>query len=393
MNLLQTMDDRWLHAVAARDVQVSAPGDGLLRLDTVEVGPQHNKPRTNLLLRRRPGQPAWEFFVDDDLQYTGDDAVRRRLFTGPRLQRWLALVVPRPIQGDVHEAVRHLLEWLDSPLCESLPQVLRHEATRAAPPAPDADLDGVARVCSSADLTVAGFEPTPSQADAITHVVAAVMQPIAPCCPLVHGPSGCGKHVVSRAAVGGLIARGCFRQALAVSGAAIAAGMIFHAQRDERLRRVLDAAQGMDHTLVLLDQFDAVLASSDISPALIAQQLDRGLKLVAVARGEFAADGAGPLPPLRRRLRLVGLPAMDPAETVEVLARRLSCHPLADKVELVAGMVPAIVRATERTPAANPGAALNLLDALLARAIWLNVPLVGPDDLLHILSDGDEQIG
>jgi len=58
-------------------------------------------------------------------------------------------------------------------------------------------------------------------------------------------------------------------------------------------------------------------------------------------------------------------------------------------VELVAGLIPRIVRAASRGLGANPGAAIDLLDALLPRCL-VGVPLVGPDDLLHMLPQSQE---
>ena len=84
----------------------------------------------------------------------------------------------------------------------------------------------------------------------------------------------------------------------------------------------------MERTLVLLDQFDAVLELSDISGGLLVRHLDRGLRLIAVARGDFCLDLPESLVPLRRRLRSVYVPALDARETVQVLQRRLCLPPV-----------------------------------------------------------------
>jgi hypothetical protein len=390
LNLMNDIDERWQDSLAAHAVRISAPGEGMLRLDAVEVGPHYNKPRTNLLLRYRPSQPGWDMFADDDLQYLGDDPRRRQLFTGPRFQHWLALVTPHPVRGDVHDALLTLLDWLDSPMRESLPRALPPNIARAAPLALDAALEGVARLRDAAEFDVAGFEPTAAQAEAIAQIAATVTQQVSPCCPLVHGLSGSGKHALARAAAKALIERGLFQRVLEISGAAVVAGMLFRPQKDERLGRVLDAAQGMEHALVMLDQFDAVLEQSEICAALMAQHLERGLKLIAVARGEFAFDGGESWLPWQRRLRVVGAPGLGPAEAAEVLRRRLAGHPLAGKIELATGLVPSIVAAAARRPGASPGTAIDLLDALLAQAAWCGATVIGLDDLLHLVPRGYE---
>jgi hypothetical protein len=161
--------------------------------------------------------------------------------------------------------------------------------------------------------------------------------------------------------------------------------MVVPTQRDERLGRVLSAARELPRTLVLLDHFDVVLEHSAIAATLVAGQLDRGLRLVGLSGGEVAPDREVP-PPLQRRLRVLAVPAMDPAATAEVLRRRLASHPLAAEVELAPGLLPLLIRAANRKPGANPGAALDLLDGLLAQAAWSRAALVGPDDLWHLLS-------
>ena len=390
MNLLQSVDDRWVHAMEARAVQISAPSQDQLQFDAVEVGPLHSKPRTNVLLHRRLGPQGWEFFVDDDLAYLGGDEARRKLFTGPRFQHWQELMVPRPVQGDVHEAMLQLLHWLDSPMRERLPIPPRSGMAGIVPPTLGPHLQDVARLAGLDELVPDGFRPTPAQAEAIARVAAAIMQPVSPCCPLIHGPSGGGKHFLVRGAAVELIARGHFDQALEVSGTAVAAGMIFRAQKDERLYSVLDAAFDRKGTLVLLDEFDAAFEQSDIAAGLIARHLDRGLKMIAIARGEFEFSRVETLAPLYRRLHMVYVPPMSPAETIEILNRRLLHHPLVGKVEVATGLVPSIVRAADRLPGANPGAAIQLLDALLSQAAWLNAGVVGLDDLLHFLPPSEE---
>jgi len=329
MNLLCSVDDRWLQVMAARAVQASAPADGLLRLDAVEVGPQHNK-RAPTCCYGATGTAAWDFFVDDDLEYIGDDEARRRLFAGPKFQHWLALAVSQPIHCDVHEAVLHLLGLLDSPMREGLPSVLCRagKADRAWLPCPTRSWKAWP-ACTARRLGGGSFEPTPLQADAIAQIAAALTQQVSPCCPLVQG---CRlRQARSRARCRRVVDRPrLFRQVLEVSGAAVAAGMIFRAQKDERFRRVLDAAQRMERrsscsASSMRCSCNRILPPPDRPP------IRAGLKLIAVARTEFELDRGEALLPLQRRLRIIRIPPMEAADTAEVLNRRLSRHPLAAK--------------------------------------------------------------
>ena len=84
---------------------------------------------------------------------------------------------------------------------------------------------------------------------------------------------------------------------------------------------------------------------------------------------------------------------MDRTETIGVLQRRLAGHPLAARVELSAGLTAAIAYAAERRLGANPGTALDILDALLSRAAWSGAVVIGPDDLLYLQPPHEEPPG
>lgn len=367
----------------AHHVQVTQPRDWMVQLSAVPAGAGFSKPCTNVLLRQRSGGGAWEAYVDDDLAYSGGSTERDRLFSGPRLHRWLRLNPPEPLHGSVNEAILRVLDWLDSPLSGQVPPALRQQQRPLAPV-----LERFGRLLAPEEAEA--LEPTGSQAEAIERAAGTVTRSATPACPLLVGPAGCGKTTAARRAARALLQRGVVRQVLEMSGAAVSCGTIFLPQRDEQMQRVMEALLVQKETLVVLEQFDLVLARSKIAAALLADALDRGLKLIAVAGPGFSPktiDGDGPL---ARRLEVVTVEESGPEETMAILRRRLRQHPLAKQVELAPEGLAAVRALARRRPGANPGAALGLLEAVLAHTAWAGQKCAGPDDVYYLVREEEE---
>jgi len=391
MTLIDQLSDQCTGVLRGHAVQVAAPQEEMLELKAVLAGPGHSKPRTNLLLRRLPELGQWEVFVDEDFCYTGEDHQRRRLFCGLRANQWLSLTPPEPVEGDVNQALLRALEWLDSPLRDQI---------AASPPAPrersgagplDPQLARVGRLLTRRELERMAVEPTLAQAEAVRRIAAIVTRCIAPACAVVCGPSGCGKTASVATAGLELLARQVTGEVLQLSGAAIASGAIFPPQRDERLRQVLESAHARPRTLVVLEQFDLVVRHSETAACLIVESVDRGLKLVGIARSEFTSKDLEYCDVLARRAEPVVLGSPEPAEQREILLRRLQSHPLAARIEVAPEVVPTVLLLARLRHGANPGAALSLLDAGLTRAAWSGMPLLSPDDLYGLVPQDPEE--
>ncbi|MGE0607273.1 MAG: hypothetical protein AB7O62_09285 [Pirellulales bacterium] len=393
----------------AHQVKLSQPRDCMLQLNAVPLGPGFNKRCTNALMRQRPRLQGWAAYVDDDLTYLGDVASRRAMFAGARRNGWLELTPAEPIAGDVNCGIVWLLEQLDSPLRKLAP---RENGCPSQPGADDPPIDAeslgapafhrlgsglmnspvlnrVGRQLDLQKLLPKGFTATWMQSDAALLAAETVTRQAAPRCPLIIGPSGSGRSSIARMAADRLIRKGCVEQILEVTGAAIASGSIFWPERDERLRQTLAALEECDpqrRVLVLVEQFDLALIQSSVAAGLLADSLDAGLRMIAVARPGFGPKALRREAGLRRRLELVAVEAMPPDDALRIIRQCWSVHPLAERLEISADVPGLIVTLAQRRPGTLPGSALGMLDAVASRAMLVGQTQIGPDDLYHLVA-------
>jgi ATP-dependent Clp protease ATP-binding subunit ClpA len=200
------------------------------------------------------------------------------------------------------------------------------------------------------------------------------------------GRAGAGKSTVARLAAEELVRRGLAEQVVEIHGAAVAAGAIFWPERDERLRQALEALCQATGAVAIFEEFDLVLVRSEAAAPLVADALDRGLKLIAVARPEFRPQVLKGQSPLRRRLDVVPIAPPEPDELVPILRRRLAVHGLAGQVELAPTVLPLVADLSARRSGANPGAAIGLLEAAINRAAFEGRRCIGPDDIYHLVA-------
>ena len=146
------------------------------------------------------------------------------------------------------------------------------------------------------------------------------------------------------------------QQVFQLSGAAVCSGAIFWPQRDERLRAALETIRNLPKsTLLILEQFDLALGKSETAPSLVCEGLDRGIRLIAVARPEFAPDDAEVLGlSLSRRLEIVPVAVPEDAELQQILRHWLQRHPLTQEVEVAAEVVPTGVAVVAVSPRGQP---------------------------------------
>jgi hypothetical protein len=414
--LLGAMNPDLGRLLAAHQVALSQPRPHLLVLDAVPVGAGFSKPCTNVLLCERPPSAAWRAYVDDDLRYQGPDPARRAMLVGPSRRGWRELAAG-PIEGNVNQAILWTLQRLDSAIPgpaaeagefigskgrdgaderadgrtasagERGAQAFRSSAAAtlsAGNQSLDDEIQRVGRRFDLARLRPAGLVPSASQEEAIGRVAECAGRDAAPRAALLIGPSGVGKTTVARLAAGELVRRGAAEQVIEVQGAAVASGAIFWPERDERLRQALEAILTGPTSVVILEQFDLVLVQSEVAGSLVADAIDRGLMLVAVARPAAARASLKRQPALRRRLEPVAIRPPAPEELARIIRQRAHGHPLAGCVELAPAVLPLVASLSRRRPGANPGAALGLLEAAIHGAAFAGRACVGPDSIYHL---------
>ena len=390
-SLRQQLDGQLCRLLATRQVTISQPRDQMLQLNDVPVGPDFNHPSTNVLLCQVSPSSPWQLFVDDDLAYEGEEPARRHALSGHRRRGWQPCAVHPPLVGDVNEAVKGALEWLGTDLtdlagAETGTAVPPRKTSAAAVPLPGL-LPGTGRVLGREELAPPGLEALPSQEELVLRIQETVLRRFAPRCPLVLGGPGTGRSTLARWAGAALLDRRAVDQVLEIRGAALCAGAVFLADRDEKTRYTLDVlAEQRQRTLVILEQFDLLISKSAAAATLFSDHLDRGLRLVAVARPEFQLGRFRHSLQLLRRLEAIAVHAPEEHETAAILRATLVRHPLAGEIELPPSVLGLICRVSSRRPGENPAAALGLLDAVISRAAVAGQGCIGPDDVFHAVS-------
>ncbi|MBW3598099.1 MAG: hypothetical protein KY475_12575 [Planctomycetes bacterium] len=381
MTVRQKFNDKLVKVLDENRIQIVEPHAQMLQLNGVLAGPQFTKPRTNMLVCDRGGS-TWEVFVDEDFYYVGADPERRRLFCGAKQSRWLALAPEEPVIGNLDRAVLCGLEFIDSPLQDAWRKYgeLREEHLSPNRTALKR-LETFGRVLSLPQLKTPIIHPTPGQKDRVACVVETVCRNRSPTCPLILGGAGSGKSTIARLAAARLLELGVERRVLLVHGAAVCAGMIFPPQRDERLGKAFEAALHAGDVLVVLEQFDLALGQSRVAASLAADALDAGLKMIVMADEAGWMEGGSQCDELYRRVQPI-LPHSLPMEEIGMILKgRFDEHPFGEKVEPAPELLTTVIKQSHWMPGDNPGAALGLLEAVLARAALDGRKLVGPDDV------------
>ena len=183
--------------------------------------------------------------------------------------------------------------------------------------------------------------------------------------------------------------RGLVSQVLEISGAAVCAGPIFLPERDERLRGTLESLSQLGDSLAILEQFDLVLMRSAPAASILADCLDKGARIIGIARAEFSPDRLKRCTQLRRRIEPCVLLPPDYSAVAEILRRRWAEHSLAEELELAPSVLPLVNKFSAGRLGVNPASAIGLLEAVLNRAAFSGQRCVGPDDVFHLVRHAD----
>jgi hypothetical protein len=338
-----------------------------------------NKPRTNLLLQRTALESGASVFVDGDLAYHGPDRTIGTALTGPCRRNWRKLRLP-PLPGTVNEAISSVLGFLGSPLAPLVRRTVTVQTRRAKAEA--ASVGVVAAMGEPITPQMAAKAYADSFRQGLARQLAVLpTRSTLPRSALLWGRAGCGRDHLMLASVHPLWEAGMVTEVFRISAAGLAAGCIFAQEVDGALMRLLDDAAGRDGCLLLVQDLDACLTGSPVCHGLLADALDRGLRLLASIRSETALGRLRDDEATARRVVAVYVPPPETAQTIEVLKQ------LADRsqIEVTLPAIETAVRITDGRQAAQPAAAIGLLGAALAEATWAGRSQLEPDDVLAVL--------
>ena len=337
-----------------------------------------NKNRTNLLVTRvGPGLP-YLMCVDEDLEYTGDDATLVQAFTGAGVQRgWKKLLLWHSASlGDevaTEQALRLLQrgegEAVLTPPKENEQQGQADEGilgsfAETIPPADNDSDDPVCCVGREREVALA--------ASCVFTRPQARMA-------LIAGLSGVGKTALLHALADTVTEQQTNCRMLRLELASLFAGTLFHCERERLLTEVLKEAAARNDTIVVLEDLDLACREIPHGDLLLAHALDRNARIVGTTLPQFPPRFYAP--PLQRRTHVVFLeePSLREAEAMVAAHRR----PVAKRhgLSIDADLVRAAVTAALPLPGHLPAKALALLNAAAAHAALSRAHVIGLDDI------------
>jgi len=126
-----------------------------------------------------------------------------------------------------------------------------------------------------------------------------------------------------------------------------------------------------------------LLTSSKLVRVLMADLIDRDVRLIGVTQPGFdprRLRSSGSLP---RRVEFVWLDGAQPFEMLRVIAKRLQSWPLSQNVDVLPEAIAAAVALSSRASAIEPAGSMGLLESVLIDARERGLRLVGPDEVFH----------
>jgi len=357
-------------------VEVEQLEADMIVLRSVPSDPQRfSKARTSLLVKRtRPGMPCL-IGVDEDLEYRGADAALLRLFASAHRQQGWRLFF---LQGDSWpEAVERALLLLGNVSAGSL----ERSAVPSPSPVGGGLLDAFGEDLSSLTRESPG-PPTVGRGELIERVCVS-LSCWRPRLALIVGESGVGKTNLLYAVARRLGRRRPALRLVRVHLSALMAGAWVESERENLLRSVLAEAAGDSSLALALESLEQAVANTPSGCSLLADALEKGVRLAGVVLPEFA--GLFEAAPLRRHVDWIEaspLEAESAREALEAWRESIARH---HGVHIDQSLMAAVLDRSLSLAGCLPDKAIALLDAAAARAALSGARQL---DLYHIYAAG-----
>ena len=373
------IDDNVQTVLLSHNIVLDAVDGRTVRLGGVPVGEEFNKTKTNLLLHGDTLRGASvHAYVDADLNYGGPDKRLLRAFRGDCRNDWRLLLI-RLAHENVNLALHEVLEHLGSPITDQVQRVLPQASDEASEL--DPALAAVGHIVSPETASDA-YNRT-FRKDLADRLSVTVTRPHSPCSVILLGQPGAGRDLVMLAAAHRLLEDHRAEQIIRISGAAVAAGSIFPAEKDAALLRTLCAARQRDGRVLLIGDIDVALSGTDVGLSVLCDAIDMGVRFLATVRSErgmvqIATDDA-----LARRVVAVNLtepPRCVVAKVLTNIARTSPC-----KVTEAAINVILHLSESRAADGVEPARSVGLLNAAIHRASCLGGQ-VDPDMIFAVQS-------
>lgn len=379
-----------LALMAAHDSPVEPVDHNTLRCWAVPISKEFSKPKTNLLLRRMRFCAGCNVHVDSDLVYNGQEAGLTAALAGPCYKNWRKLRVS-PLRGSFNQVLIETLGLLGSPLAPVAASTLDGSQDPGANSHQLGPiLRGAGQFLSDSQLAeAAGVMVRPGLAE---QVAKPLIRTAAPSSVVLCGEPGCGADHLILSAAHLLRQRGFVRRVLRVAASRFAAGHVFPAELDATLTIALAEAAQLKETLIVVQDLDTCLTHSPVCYAALVDALDRGMRLLATFRSSDSATIVTADAALARRLVILNVHEPQRHEVGEILRQYAAQSP----IPVCPAAIDTAMRMADGAQHQNPAAAVGILSAAIAEAVWQNAKQVGPDEVfagrdLNLFQDQQEE--
>lgn len=321
-----------------------------------------SKPTTNLLVKR-PG-PAWPFAVcvDEDLTYQGGNQELVQMFAKGHCEHgWRVIFLGRAGDHDLQPVTEEALRVLGFDGREPA-----YEVAVASPPGRQGLLSTFGEDLTRA-LASGVADPCAGRADLIDEICRSLWLERPPLLVLV-GAAGVGKTNLLHGVAGRLHARRPESRVVRVDAAALVAGTLLGAEREQLTARLLREVGESTRTILAIERLELVHRDAPHTAPLLANALDRGLRLVATVTAVESLIPVGSL--LGRRMEVVVVPELSLAAVPAALAAHRSRVERHHGVSIHDSVLDAVVDAACAIDGPWPAKAVTLMDRSAADAAF-----------------------
>jgi ATP-dependent Clp protease ATP-binding subunit ClpA len=341
-----------------------------------------NKETTSVLIRFIRGWKKYIVCVDEDLEYTGPDDHKKKMFRIPEVNSgWRPILLHR-LPSDVSDAITDTLETLEF---EHIPHLSRsNRRAHDLQPSGD-DIEGETLRTYAIDLTrralLNQLSPTVGRQAEIDLLLALLRKREHPRMSLIIGSPGSGKSNLIHGVTFRLLNHENPLQVLSLDLIGLVLDCSLPGDRDSRL---LDAFREMSinrDSVFVIENINTLVSLCPESILLLCRALDAKQKLIGTANHRLTKSFQNPL--IRRRLFRISLAEPDPSLTMKIL------HALKPSLEDHHGIaisneaIRYCVIRSDSWPGSFPEKAIALLDLACAQLSLRNGETLSPDDIIE----------
>ncbi len=379
---MDEIDGKLLEQLVSRGISVIPVSEDTLVFRNVPIDTVlFNKEQTSVLIRFIRGWKKFIVCVDEDLQYTGPDDRKRRMFRIPEANSgWRPLLLHRPL-SDATDAITCTLETLEFYHVSASPRSDRdQDGTRT----PGGTMEGDILRTYAVDLTEQALSnrlsPTVGRGAEIDLVLALLRKREPPRMPLIIGAPGSGKSNLIHGITYGLLEHENPFRVVLLDLVGLMTDYCLPGDRESRLVDAFRELTSSRDTVFVIENINVLVSLYSESVLLLYRALEAKLQLIGTANNRPAKSFRNPL--IRRRLFEIPLPEPDPSLTMEILQELKPALEDHHGVVIAGEAIRYCVIRSGSWPGNLPEKAIALLDLACAQLSLRNGDVLSPDDII-----------